>query len=777
MLQSLRNRLRTGMESRRSRRFFWRSLSAFLLVTCIPGLITGSIIYWTSTIGIESELQKLHEKQVQQRAENIDDQLSYMEMLFSQWAFDAQFDYKLKELDFTYNFIQVRDIYRTLFIMEGAHPLISNVELYLKYPQPLIFNRDVYRNITDEAWSQRYEAMLQHTKFAYWTDSYEQLGKEGEKPLLALVNKVPAGSSEPLGCIITLMDKEKLRKMLQTLTPYNEGTAFLLSPEGEGFIVQGEADKNGLELALKDAITGGKYRTDSFLYDYNGEKYSVSVGEFSRIGEAWIYVSAAPLTAITAPMLFVSKLILLISGSGFLLALVLSLGATYRLYTPIGKLVRLLPGNENHRDEFELIEQQWLDLTQERQTLQKRLESHLPQMREGFMLQLVQGHLLSMTEKDIRDRLLHYGWETEGKQFVAALIQLGSLSGQEGRFKQGDESLVTFAAANIVSELSGSLSCQLVNFHDLTLGLLIAFPDEMTAKEQADILNRTGEEWIQAVARVLKLRMTIAISSPVAQIRHSSLLLEEARQALSFAELGSECQIIEASCIDKRRKAQGFRYPFTLEKEIIQAVRIGSEEEAAQLIERFLKELAQDGAAKFVMQQGMMQLLGSLQHAMLHSGINPMELFGGVNLYEQLGDCNEPADILRWFRSRVVGPYVHELISRQDYQLKKMVEKTIGFINERYMSFELSLDWCADQFGTSAYTLSRAFKTVTGLNFIDYLTNIRLEKAKELLRETDMKINDVAAQVSYQQTYFNRIFKKYEGITPGQYREMHQDKG
>jgi YesN/AraC family two-component response regulator len=71
-------------------------------------------------------------------------------------------------------------------------------------------------------------------------------------------------------------------------------------------------------------------------------------------------------------------------------------------------------------------------------------------------------------------------------------------------------------------------------------------------------------------------------------------------------------------------------------------------------------------------------------------------------------------------------------------------------------------------------TLSKTFKQVTGKNFIDYLTELRMGKAKELLADTELKINDVAVQVGYQHSYFNRIFKKQEGITPSQYREMAQ---
>nr|WP_249435725.1 helix-turn-helix transcriptional regulator [Paenibacillus sp. Marseille-Q4541] len=70
------------------------------------------------------------------------------------------------------------------------------------------------------------------------------------------------------------------------------------------------------------------------------------------------------------------------------------------------------------------------------------------------------------------------------------------------------------------------------------------------------------------------------------------------------------------------------------------------------------------------------------------------------------------------------------------------------------------------------YALSKAFKQVAGINFIDYVTFRRMDMAKRLLRETDLKINEIADQVGYQHSYFNRIFKKQEGLTPGQYRDQ-----
>jgi YesN/AraC family two-component response regulator len=255
------------------------------------------------------------------------------------------------------------------------------------------------------------------------------------------------------------------------------------------------------------------------------------------------------------------------------------------------------------------------------------------------------------------------------------------------------------------------------------------------------------------------------------QIKQIPYMFEEARHALSYRELPEASQIIDLDKLNKSDSQRKFSYPFTLEKEIIHSIRLGSEDEAAALIEQFVLEISQEGSTEMIIRQGMLQLLGSVLNAMVQSGMNPVHMFEGANLFDHLSMQNGPEEMLKWFKHKVVRTFVQELISKQDFHLKQMVEQVILYLNERYMT-DLSLDSCAEHFGTSPYTLSRAFKQISGINFIDYLTNIRLATAKQLLRESELKITEVAEKVGYQQSYFNRIFKKYEGVTPSHYREM-----
>ncbi len=91
-------------------------------------------------------------------------------------------------------------------------------------------------------------------------------------------------------------------------------------------------------------------------------------------------------------------------------------------------------------------------------------------------------------------------------------------------------------------------------------------------------------------------------------------------------------------------------------------------------------------------------------------------------------------------------------------------------INNHYKQ-NITLNEVANIVGVTPSYLSRVFKKETGINFIDYLNNIRIEEAKLLLSESDMKVLEVSERVGFNSTeYFTRIFKKHTGESPLHFR-------
>ena len=99
--------------------------------------------------------------------------------------------------------------------------------------------------------------------------------------------------------------------------------------------------------------------------------------------------------------------------------------------------------------------------------------------------------------------------------------------------------------------------------------------------------------------------------------------------------------------------------------------------------------------------------------------------------------------------------------------------KARNFIHE-HSDEELSLDQVAKSVNISANYLSEKFKKVTGTNFVDYIAQIRIKKASDLLHDVDLRISEIAFAVGFQSlSQFNRVFKKLTRRSPSEFRAAH----
>lgn len=106
-----------------------------------------------------------------------------------------------------------------------------------------------------------------------------------------------------------------------------------------------------------------------------------------------------------------------------------------------------------------------------------------------------------------------------------------------------------------------------------------------------------------------------------------------------------------------------------------------------------------------------------------------------------------------------------------DTKYSNMVIKAIDYMKKSYHNPDLNMSLLADKLGISGVTLAVEFKNAMGTSPSDYLAMIRIENAKQLLRETQLLVKEVSVAVGYEDdNVFTRRFKKYVGKTPGQYR-------
>ena len=111
-----------------------------------------------------------------------------------------------------------------------------------------------------------------------------------------------------------------------------------------------------------------------------------------------------------------------------------------------------------------------------------------------------------------------------------------------------------------------------------------------------------------------------------------------------------------------------------------------------------------------------------------------------------------------------------ETLTVKTGRVKNLITPAIEYIQKNYRQ-NISLDYIADLCQISNSYLSRLFKKVVGSNYVSYVNLVRISHAKKLLASTNKAIADIALELGFEESgYFIKVFKRFEGFTPNQYR-------
>jgi len=127
-------------------------------------------------------------------------------------------------------------------------------------------------------------------------------------------------------------------------------------------------------------------------------------------------------------------------------------------------------------------------------------------------------------------------------------------------------------------------------------------------------------------------------------------------------------------------------------------------------------------------------------------------------------------ELRNWFVLKVTEAS-RNVTSKKEEQSSGIIAKAKTYIDSHYRR-DISLDDVSREVEISPYYFSKLFKEETGENFIEYVTNIRMEQAKKLLTNSELSMKEICGEIGYADpNYFSRIFKKNIGVTPTEYKE------
>lgn len=212
-------------------------------------------------------------------------------------------------------------------------------------------------------------------------------------------------------------------------------------------------------------------------------------------------------------------------------------------------------------------------------------------------------------------------------------------------------------------------------------------------------------------------------------------------------------------------------YPYETEKKLLAKVKIGDSDEAKALLNELLGYVFfSEGNNLEIVKSRSIELCSLLSRAAIEGGATSDSILKINNQFLTTVHDIHTLDTLCYKLQETIDVFTDSMFERVPSKNNEIIKKAIHYISQNFSSI-ITLENVANVVHLNPAYFSTMFKQSTGSSFKEYLNMIRIEESKRLLANTDYSIIDIAIATGFEnQSYFSKVFKKYTGLTPKQYR-------
>ncbi len=199
-------------------------------------------------------------------------------------------------------------------------------------------------------------------------------------------------------------------------------------------------------------------------------------------------------------------------------------------------------------------------------------------------------------------------------------------------------------------------------------------------------------------------------------------------------------------------------------------MRSAGAEEIGSFVDEYIHGVSEALESKSFCQYLMLSVRFTAAEYAVSQGVTQEKFLSGLDCLDMVGQ-NITASELKWYMREILTAAVNLRDSASSCQYRGLMKRAVDYIDRHYAEDDMSLNRVAREVNISANYLSAVFSQEKGSTLTEYITAKRMEKARELLRNTDKRSGEIALEVGYRDPhYFSFIFKKKHGCTPRDYR-------
>lgn len=614
-----------------------------------------------------------------------------------------------------------------------------------------------------------FDGTFHESRYPHWFPGYESsksntvwlagshVSSSEEKDVITFVRSIPFfASKEEVQAVVAVNVEEK-----ELLSYINDRQDPFIIIDSEGNIILHNNKENLPDKKDKSLMEVLSMEQDGyFVSNIKGQRSVVSFAKSNYCD--WRYVSIMPLHVFYKKSYQVRNFLIL--GGLLLLAVYLAVSVllTKRAHKPMATILKdvnrisktMGSSTSNVENEYNLLSYTIKDLMFKVNDLTQKVESNKSIIYDNTVRQLLNGSISNVEEENLQ------GIRFEKEQFFCFVIKNFS----SANISHENRQLISYNIIRLLESEHEKWDINAIFDDDINMITGIVNYDTGTETEEIE------QFMVSVIETILNVKYVLCIGSRYAiRTEEVAKSYKEARRCLGYAFIhtGEKVLSYEKLCIGTLKRigeqVKGFG-------KIEDYIRSGDEVKLIETIDNIAASFKTGEYRVSYCRNTLFGIVSTVRKTLNEIGYNDVELFG-TDILEEYKRI-ENVDSFRMWIGDVVRHAIR-CINEKRSNLDKEIEIRIKTIIEENIYKDISLELVADELNIRPDTLSKMFKTVTNLNFTDYVRNLKLHNATRLLEEGKMSVQEISNKLGYNAThYFIRIFKEKYGCTPKQYQKI-----
>lgn len=585
--------------------------------------------------------------------------------------------------------------------------------------------------------------------------------------ILPFVQSFPvAASGEPLGQVICFINARKLFENVNLIHQSTGSDVYILD-ENNNIIITSE-DAAFLDASMADAASG-KIEQGTVI----SKRTADTLG--------WKFIVRTPtVLSFTENRRFLqNSLLIFLIYLGIGLVMVCFLAR--RNYSPISEISSLIHNNPPEglpltgtNNEFDAIKGTLIHQFQRDKKLNSIINSQLPYVRRAMLDRMLKGLVTDYDQAIEHLKEMDMSFSTDS--FLVVSLEIAETCPFLQFENAWDENL--FLARMVVSNVGNELfephfENYYIDYEQQHCVFLLCPKKEQPMEELSEEIVLLTSKLHDFIQNEFQIECNIGISTLHHAPGSIPLCFDEACKASQYSRLAQAEGPVFFS--DLLNLETNYYYPAEMEYQLISSLKAGHFDQAKAFIEKILQLNTHEKSLSPHALRGLLFEINST----LSKQLSSIHIAKGENPVAETG-FNALSDPLSLETAR--AKYM-EMIDQISYQKmtepavskpEKLAASIASYITENAGSQWIDLNTLSEVFHVTPQYISNIFKKYQNENIKDYISRAKLEVAKELLLTTELSVNEIAQRLGYAgEIGVIRLFKKYEGITPGDFRNLH----